>query len=127
MTLNKPDLPMSIKITNWHFELIEVYLPKPMRCVNCQRIVFATMTMNKKPFIEAVIFVQDRYHKESKLYSFAVKRSNIHKTQDYKENHQEEKNKIWANRPKNQHKRSPFRKNLLFLQMFTLRKQIDQL
>ena len=38
ITFNKPDLPRSIKITNWHFELIEVYLPKPMRCVNCQRI-----------------------------------------------------------------------------------------
>ena len=38
ITFNKPDLPRSIKITNWHFELIEAYLPKPMRCVNCQRI-----------------------------------------------------------------------------------------
>merc|ERR1719259_1062742 len=38
ITFNKPDLPQSIKIVSWHFELIEAYLPKPMRCLTCQRI-----------------------------------------------------------------------------------------
>jgi len=38
ITFNKPDLPESIKITSWHFELLEAYLPKPMRCLACQRV-----------------------------------------------------------------------------------------
>ena len=37
-TFNKPDLPASIKITDWHHELISLYIPKPMRCANCQRL-----------------------------------------------------------------------------------------
>ena len=39
ITFNEPDLPLSIKITSRHFELIETYLPKPMRCLTCQRIL----------------------------------------------------------------------------------------
>ena len=35
-TFDKPDLPASIKITDWHHELIHHFLPIPMRCVNCQ-------------------------------------------------------------------------------------------
>jgi len=38
ITFNKPDLPKSIKTTSWHFELIEAFIPKPMRCLTCQRI-----------------------------------------------------------------------------------------
>jgi len=38
ITFNKPDFPKSTKIINWHFKLIEAYLPKPMRCLTCQRM-----------------------------------------------------------------------------------------
>ena len=38
ITFNKPDLPQSIKLTDWHFELIELYLPTPMQCVKCQKL-----------------------------------------------------------------------------------------
>jgi len=38
ITFNKPDHPKTIEITSWHFEPIEPYLPKPMRCLTCQRI-----------------------------------------------------------------------------------------
>ena len=38
MTFNKPELPRTIKITDWHHELIELYIPKPMFCFNCQKL-----------------------------------------------------------------------------------------
>ena len=38
ITFNKPELPQSIKLTDWHYELIELYLPTPMQCVKCQKL-----------------------------------------------------------------------------------------
>ena len=38
ITFNKPDLPRSISITKWHHELVELYIPRPMRCSKCQRL-----------------------------------------------------------------------------------------
>ena len=38
ITFKKPDLPRSIRITKWHHELVDTYIPKPMRCSKCQRI-----------------------------------------------------------------------------------------
>ena len=37
ITFNKPDLPQSIKLSDWHYELIELYIPTPMQCVKCQK------------------------------------------------------------------------------------------
>ena len=37
ITFNKPDLPQSIKLSDWHYELIEQYIPTPMQCVKCQK------------------------------------------------------------------------------------------
>lgn len=38
ITFNRPELPPLIKLTDWHHELIEYYIPTPMRCINCQRL-----------------------------------------------------------------------------------------
>ena len=38
ITFNKPDLPQVIKLTDWHHELIDLYIPNPMRCMNCKRL-----------------------------------------------------------------------------------------
>ena len=38
LTFDKPDIPDMIKLTEWHHELIELYIPKPLRCLNCQRL-----------------------------------------------------------------------------------------
>ena len=38
LTFNKPEIPRTISITDWHHELVELYLPRPMRCTMCQRI-----------------------------------------------------------------------------------------
>ena len=38
ITFAKPDLPQSIKVATWHHELIDVYIPKPMRCNKCQKL-----------------------------------------------------------------------------------------
>ena len=38
ITFNKPDLPQVIKITDWHHELIDLFIPNPMRCMNCKRL-----------------------------------------------------------------------------------------
>ena len=37
ITFNKPDLPQSVKLSDWHYELIELYIPTPMQCVKCQK------------------------------------------------------------------------------------------
>ena len=37
LTFNIPDLPGSIKLTDWHRELVEPYIPRPMRCTKCWR------------------------------------------------------------------------------------------
>ena len=38
ITFDQPEIPRTISLTNWHHELIELYVPKPMRCVRCQRL-----------------------------------------------------------------------------------------
>ena len=38
ITFKKPDLPQVIKITDWHHELIDLFIPNPMRCMNCKRL-----------------------------------------------------------------------------------------
>ena len=38
LTFNKPELPRTIKLCDWHHELVDHFLPKPMRCVKCQRL-----------------------------------------------------------------------------------------
>ena len=38
ITFDRPDPPGAIKIVDWHHELIELYIPKPMRCVKCWRL-----------------------------------------------------------------------------------------
>ena len=37
VTFDKPDLPPILKLTSWKSEFIDPYIPKPMRCLNCQR------------------------------------------------------------------------------------------
>ena len=37
ITFNKPELPQSVKLSDWHYELIELYIPTPMQCVKCQK------------------------------------------------------------------------------------------
>merc|ERR1712105_99475 len=38
ITFDKPDLPQVIKLTDWHHELIDLFIPNPMRCMNCKRL-----------------------------------------------------------------------------------------
>ena len=38
ITFDKPELPQSIKLSDWHYELIELYIPTPMQCVKCQKL-----------------------------------------------------------------------------------------
>ena len=38
ITFNRSELPPLIKLTDWHHELVEQYVPTPLRCVNCQRL-----------------------------------------------------------------------------------------
>ena len=37
LTFSRPDPPGVIKIVDWHQELVELYIPRPMRCVKCWR------------------------------------------------------------------------------------------
>lgn len=37
LTFNRTELPRIIKITDWHHEIIDLYIPTPMRCLKCQR------------------------------------------------------------------------------------------
>ena len=38
ITFNKPDPPPTIRISDWHFELLDLYIPTPMQCINCQKL-----------------------------------------------------------------------------------------
>ena len=38
ITFNKPELPQIIRLTKLHFELVELFVPKPMRCTKYQRL-----------------------------------------------------------------------------------------
>ncbi|MEL6805241.1 MAG: hypothetical protein AAFO91_15830, partial [Bacteroidota bacterium] len=38
LTFNQPEIPRTISLTNWHHELVEIFIPKPMRCTKCQRL-----------------------------------------------------------------------------------------
>ena len=38
ITFDKPDLPQSIKIADWHHELVDLYIPTPMQCIKCQKL-----------------------------------------------------------------------------------------
>ena len=37
MTFNRTKLPSLIKLTEWHHEIVEAYIPKPARCTKCQK------------------------------------------------------------------------------------------
>ena len=36
-TFNRISLPSSIRVTDWYYERIETYIPRPYRCIKCQR------------------------------------------------------------------------------------------
>ena len=38
ITFDKPDLPQSIKIADWHHELVDLYIPTPMQCIKYQKL-----------------------------------------------------------------------------------------
>ena len=35
LTFNQPNPPTAIKLADWHHEAVDLYIPKPMRCVKC--------------------------------------------------------------------------------------------
>ena len=37
ITFNQTEIPRTISLTDWHHELVELYVPRPMRCTKCQR------------------------------------------------------------------------------------------
>ena len=37
LTFNRTELPRIIQITDWHYEVVELYIPPPMKCMKCQR------------------------------------------------------------------------------------------
>ena len=51
ITFAMPELPESIKLATWHFELIDRYIPKPMRCNNCQRLGHTAKKCHRKETI----------------------------------------------------------------------------
>ena len=38
LTFQRTELPPMIQITDWHKELIDLFIPTPMRCLKCQRL-----------------------------------------------------------------------------------------
>ena len=38
ITFSKPEPPQTIRITDWHYELVDLYIPTPMQCVKCQKL-----------------------------------------------------------------------------------------
>ena len=36
-TFNRSELPQLLKLTEWHYEILEEYIPPPTRCSNCQK------------------------------------------------------------------------------------------
>ena len=36
LDFNKTDLPPLISLTDWHHEIVEQYIPRPMQCTNCR-------------------------------------------------------------------------------------------
>ena len=38
LTFDTPNMPQTIKLASWHNELVEVFIPKPMRCIKCQKL-----------------------------------------------------------------------------------------
>ena len=38
LTFNQPDPPGTIKLSDWHRELVDLFIPRPMRCNNCWRL-----------------------------------------------------------------------------------------
>ena len=38
LTFQRTELPPMIQITEWHRELIDLFIPSPMRCLKCQRL-----------------------------------------------------------------------------------------
>ena len=37
LTFNRTELPRLIKITDWHHEIVNLYIPPPLKCMKCQR------------------------------------------------------------------------------------------
>ena len=38
ISFNRPELPRIITLTDWHSEIVDLYIPKPMRCAKCQKL-----------------------------------------------------------------------------------------
>lgn len=38
LTFSLTKLPSLVKLAEWHREIVSIYIPKPMRCINCQRL-----------------------------------------------------------------------------------------
>ena len=38
ITFNKSEPPRTIRITDWHYELVDLYIPTPMQCTKCQKL-----------------------------------------------------------------------------------------
>ena len=38
LTFESDRLPRVIKLAEWHHELVEVYIPRPLRCIKCQKL-----------------------------------------------------------------------------------------
>jgi len=38
LTFNRTRLPSMIKLAEWHRELVDMYIPTPLRCINCQML-----------------------------------------------------------------------------------------
>ena len=47
-TFKRMSLPPTIKITKWHTETIEPYIPKPYRCLRCQKLGHIQKRCNSK-------------------------------------------------------------------------------
>ena len=38
LTFSTPELPRTIKLADWHHELVDMYIPTPMQCTRCQKL-----------------------------------------------------------------------------------------
>ena len=36
-TFRRTELPPLLKITDWHHEIVDQFIPNPLRCINCQK------------------------------------------------------------------------------------------
>ena len=38
LTFNTPDLPRTVRLSDWHYELVDMFIPTPMQCMKCQKL-----------------------------------------------------------------------------------------